>query len=128
MNLAEVFKALGDENRLRILNMLLREQLCVCEIETILGITQSNASRHLNKLKSNGIISCSKNAQWVYYQVDDQFKGSNQLLYRFLEQRLSENVQCVQDVERLEKYKTSCYTCAHLREDKNTVLHYLKQG
>ena len=49
-----------DENRIRILNLMLNAELCVCEIETILEMTQSNASRHLAKLKSAGIITSSK--------------------------------------------------------------------
>lgn len=60
MEFVEIFKALADENRLRILNVLNQGELCVCEIETLLGITQSNASRHLNKLKSLKIIDSDK--------------------------------------------------------------------
>ena len=52
MELVEIFKAFGDETRIRILNLLRNSEMCVCEIEAILGINQSNASRHLNKLKS----------------------------------------------------------------------------
>ncbi|WP_273480945.1 ArsR family transcriptional regulator, partial [Acetivibrio straminisolvens] len=39
MDLIEIFKALGDENRIRILNLLIRQELCVCEIETVLDMT-----------------------------------------------------------------------------------------
>jgi len=73
LDLIEIFKALGDENRIRILNLLIRQELCVCEIETVLDMTQSNASRHLNKLKTSGIITSEKKSQWVYYRVDNKF-------------------------------------------------------
>jgi ArsR family transcriptional regulator len=63
LDLIEIFKALGDENRIRILNLLIRQELCVCEIETVLDMTQSNASRHLNKLKRWGVITCERNQQ-----------------------------------------------------------------
>lgn len=125
MDLIEIFKALGDENRIRILNLLMREELCVCEIETMLGMTQSNASRHLNKLKNAGIITCAKKSQWVYYGVNNEFIKENNLLYEFLKNKINENVQCLKDVERLKKYKCSDFTCEQLREDKKQVLKYL---
>ena len=70
MKLVQILKAIADENRLRILHLLNQEELCVCEIETILGMGQSNVSRHLNKLFSVGLIQREKKSQWVYYRVD----------------------------------------------------------
>ncbi len=92
MDFIEIFKALGDENRIRILNLLMREELCVCEIETMLGMTQSNASRHLNKLKNAGIITSDKKSQWVYYGINNEFIKENNLLYEFLKNKINENV------------------------------------
>lgn len=126
LHLIETFKALGDENRIRILNLLIREELCVCEIETVLGMTQSNASRHLNKLKSSGVITCEKKSQWVYYRIDNKFIEENNLLYEFLKNKMGENTQWLKDVERLKKYKNSNFTCDQLREDKSQVLKYLQ--
>lgn len=126
LDLIETFKALGDENRIRVLNLLMREELCVCEIETVLGMTQSNASRHLNKLKNSGIITSEKKSQWVYYRVDNKFIEKNNLLYEFLKNKIDENTQLLKDVERLKKYKNSNFTCEQLREDKSQVLKYLQ--
>ena len=67
-----IFKALADENRIRILNILRNGELCGCDIEAVLGIKQSNVSRHLNRLKVAGIIYSDKKAQWVYYQLNDK--------------------------------------------------------
>ena len=66
-----MLKALADENRIRILNLLRNDELCVCDIEAVLGIKQSNASRHLNRLKVAGIIDSEKKSQWVYYRLKD---------------------------------------------------------
>ena len=55
-----ILKALADENRIRILNLLRNNELCVCDIEATLDIKQSNVSRHLNKLKMAGIIVSEK--------------------------------------------------------------------
>ena len=127
MDLIEIFKALGDENRIRILNLLMRQELCVCEIETLLDMTQSNASRHLNKLKTSGIITSEKKSQWVYYSVDNNFIEKNNLLYKFLKSKMDENTQWIKDMERLKKYKNSNFTCEQLRENKSQVLKYLQE-
>ena len=59
-DIVQIFKALADENRIRILNLLRNGSLCVCDIEAVLNINQSNASRHLNKLKTAKIILSEK--------------------------------------------------------------------
>ena len=60
MNTVQMLKALGDETRIRIVNILRDRPLCVCEIESILEITQSNASRHLSKLMNANIVTYYK--------------------------------------------------------------------
>ena len=127
MDLIEIFKALGDENRIRILNLLIRQELCVCEIETVLDMTQSNVSRHLNKLKTSGVITSEKKSQWVYYKVNNKFIEENNLLYEFIKNKMDENTQLLRDIERLKKYKNSNFTCEQLRENKNQVLKYLRE-
>lgn len=126
LSFIEIFKALGDVNRIRILNLLIRQELCVCEIETILGMTQSNASRHLNKLKSAGIIASRKKSQWVYYRIDDKFVKENRLLYEFLKEKIEENTQCLEDTKRFNKYKSNNFTCKQIKEDKNKVIRHIK--
>lgn len=128
MVLAELFKALGDENRIRILNLVLNNELCVCELELILNISQSNASRHLNKLKSMGIISSSKNAQWVFYAVDEQFIKSYPLLHQFLIEEIIKNTKCISDSQRVAKYKASVYTCVQVGEKQADVSAFLNNN
>jgi ArsR family transcriptional regulator len=114
VDFVEIFKALSDENRIRILNLLKEGELCVCEIESILGITQSNASRHLNKLKSLKIIDAEKKAQWVYYFIDKNFIAENKMLYDYLNDRLTNERGYTKDIEKLKKYKCSNFTCEDL--------------
>ncbi|TCK90518.1 ArsR family transcriptional regulator [Natranaerovirga hydrolytica] len=123
MNLVSILKALSDENRLRIIYLLMEDPLCVCEIEALLNITQSNASRHLNKLKHAGIIDSFKKAQWVYYVVSDHFKENNQELMTYL----LKNTNYEEDKSLLIKYKNSVYDCTCLKEDKEKVLMALKK-
>lgn len=60
-DLIYILKSLADENRTRIPNLLRNGELCVCDIEAILEIKQSNASRYLNRLKVAGISYPKKN-------------------------------------------------------------------
>ena len=68
-NLVDVLKALSDETRLRILNLLYEQELCVCDVMETLQISQEKASRHLIYLKNAGLITDRKYAQWAYYSL-----------------------------------------------------------
>jgi ArsR family transcriptional regulator len=68
-HLVELFKALGDKTRLRIISMLSHGELCVCHIEEGLGLTQPNASRHLGILRAAGIVATRRYNKWVYYRL-----------------------------------------------------------
>jgi ArsR family transcriptional regulator len=67
MDISLVLKALADPNRLRILNLLHERTLCVCDLENILNLNQSNLSRHLATLRHAGIVSAEKKALFTYY-------------------------------------------------------------
>ena len=67
---ARFFKALADETRLQILALLMEEEeLCVCDILRVLGITQSKASRHLRYLYNLGLVSDRRDGVWMYYRL-----------------------------------------------------------
>ncbi|HCL80318.1 MAG TPA: transcriptional regulator [Synergistaceae bacterium] len=68
-DLVELFKALADETRLRILNLLYERELCVCDVMAVLDIPQSKASRHLIALKRVGLATDRREAQWMYYSL-----------------------------------------------------------
>ncbi len=68
-NSAELFKALADETRLRILNLLVQGELCVCDIMAVLDIGQSKASRHLACLRHVGLVNDRRNGVWMYYSL-----------------------------------------------------------
>ncbi|MGR6837334.1 ArsR/SmtB family transcription factor [Syntrophomonas erecta] len=105
MKLIQVMRALGDETRLRIFNLLQHGQLTVGEIETILGVKQSNVSRHLSRLKHSHLITYEKRAQWVYYQLNHQMMENHPILTAFLEWEVGKLEQCRKDLERLSKYR-----------------------
>jgi ArsR family transcriptional regulator len=96
MDLVKVLKALADENRLRILNLLYHKELCVCELENILGMTQSNVSRQLIKLKDAGLIESEKDGQFVVYRINREALAEHLFFKNF----------CVQEVPQLKKART----------------------
>lgn len=69
--LASVSRALGDETRLRILNVLVeRGETCVCELMETMDMTQSNVSFHLAVLKNAGLIADKKIGKWMFYSIN----------------------------------------------------------
>jgi len=70
-DLVRVFKALGDESRLRILGALSEETYCVCDLAKCLGIAQPTLSHHLKVLRDAGLVIGEKEGQWIYCRVND---------------------------------------------------------
>ena len=67
----EVFKALGDPTRIRIVRMLAeRGEVCVCTIVEELGVRQSAVSFHMNKLKQTGLLHGRREGQWIHYSLN----------------------------------------------------------
>lgn len=105
INLIDILKALADDTRLRILSQILKSEMCVCEIEECLGLTQSNASRHLTVLKKAGVLESYKTAQWTYYKISDEFIRENKELYDYLIRKISEVPSYESDCDVFEKCK-----------------------
>jgi len=68
---SKVFKALADENRLRILSLLKIREMCVCEVMVALDLTQPTASHHLRILENAGLVKDRKKGKWVFYRMAD---------------------------------------------------------
>ena len=103
----EIFKALAEESRLRILTLLLQGEMCVCEIEASLSMTQSNASRHLTVLKNAGIVSSTKRAQWTHYKIDENFERNNRGLLNYVSEKVALLPGYKADIEQMHKCKSS---------------------
>jgi ArsR family transcriptional regulator len=71
-NLAQIFKALGDETRLKIVEMLLGRELCVCEILEAFDKSQPVISHHLRTLKQAGLVHDSRDGKWIYYSLNPE--------------------------------------------------------
>ncbi len=116
MDAITILKILSEPNRLRILNLLKDDSLCVGEIQTILDIKQPNASKHLEKLKLYELILSKKKAQWVYYQINlEKFEK-----YKFLKDLLFNDIKNEEifnlDISKLREYKNSVLCCQDLKD------------
>jgi ArsR family transcriptional regulator len=110
----DFFKVLSDETRLRLLMLLDRRELCVCEMCQILDLPQPKISRHLAKMRDLNIVRVTKEGQWVFYYLniaDPLFKG--------IVQQLVENSQyhplICKDMERLTEKESSGTMCTRIR-------------
>lgn len=66
-----VFKALGNEDRLRVLEVLRQSECCGCELQVVLDAPQSTVATHLRKLKAAGLVKSRKKGKWSYYRIAD---------------------------------------------------------
>ena len=72
----KVMKALSDPNRVKIVKMLQRKIMCVCELRAVLGISQPNVSKHLKVLEEAGLVDYRKDGLWVNYYLSDGVNSS----------------------------------------------------
>ena len=72
-SVAQLFKAIAEENRAKITFALLKgEELCVCDIANIIGVTVANASHHLRTLHKQGVVKFRKEGKLSFYSLDDE--------------------------------------------------------
>ena len=102
--LVKVYKALSDESRLRVLNLVLERECCVCEVMQALEISQSKASRILSTLYDVGFLKLHKEGLWSLYSID--WDGMDAYLKDILEatrEAFKSNKQMEMDRVRLRK-------------------------
>lgn len=68
-DLERFFQALGDRTRLRLLNLMGDQEICVCYFVEVLGCPQPKVSRHLAYLRSAGIVSIRREGKWMHYRI-----------------------------------------------------------
>lgn len=113
--LRTILKMLSDNNRLRIINVVKDDSLCVGEIQTLLGTAQSNTSRHLEKLKTSGLLISTKDSQRVFYRLDKDLIKKYQFFSDLIYKDVMVEKQFIDDLDRLKHYKASNLNCEDLR-------------
>jgi len=103
--LSRLFKALGDETRVRIVALLSHGELCVCHLEEALGLQQSTASRQLAVLRAAGVVETRREKSWVYYRLAPQSDEFCRRQLAALAKGFGKKETLKDDVERLLKVK-----------------------
>ncbi len=102
--IVKVFKVLSDETKLRILNLLLERECCVCEVVQALEISQSKASRGLTALYDIGFLKFKKEGLWSLYSLDREAIPDYQMkIIEAVKAALADNKLTSLDKERLKK-------------------------
>lgn len=101
--LEQYFKALADANRLRILNLLLHGELCVCDIQFVLEASQPNVSRHLSYLKNSGLVLDRRDGFRIFYRLADPKQGAKKRLFKFLQDAYKNEEELQHDTRRLKE-------------------------
>jgi ArsR family transcriptional regulator len=102
---SRLFKALGDETRLRIVALLTHGELCVCHLEEALGLSQPNVSRQLAILRAAGIVADRREGNWVYYRLLEQEDDDCERQLKALVRTFGKRDVLRRDVERLVKIR-----------------------
>ena len=98
---SRLFKALGDETRLRIVALLCHGELCVCHLQQALGLSQPNVSRQLAVLRTAGVVADRRQGSWVYYGLLPQADPDCARQLRGLVQGFAKRHVLRRDVETL---------------------------
>jgi ArsR family transcriptional regulator len=101
--LASYFKGLADENRLRILNLLFHGELCGCDIQYVLNVSQSTASRHLSYLKNAGLVLDRRAGYRVFYRLVQSEDPEIAQLFEYLAMAFSKDKVLKADMKKLRK-------------------------
>ena len=100
----KAFKVLSDETKLRILNLLLERECCVCEVMQALVISQSKASRGLTALYNAGFLKMRKDGLWSLYSIDNEgIQVYQSQLIEAVKEALKNSKIADEDRERLSK-------------------------
>ena len=73
--ITNIFKALSDDTRLRVVKLLQERELCVCELMQVLDMSQPRISRHLSVLKNAGLVNDRREGKWIHYSLRKETQG-----------------------------------------------------
>lgn len=113
-DMVKALKALSDETRLRILNLLLERECCVCEVMQVLDISQTRASRNLNILYDAGFLKLRREGLWALYSIDQEaLKDYHVELLESVRQGLKDNQVASRDRHKLKSTQrlAPAYSC-----------------
>ncbi|WP_041668804.1 ArsR/SmtB family transcription factor [Acetobacterium woodii] len=114
MTVREMLKILSDTNRLRILNLLYIQELCVCELEYLLTISQSNLSKHLRLMGEIGFLDSRRQNKFIYYKINESILREHPFLISLFETELNREAFFLDELKKLTHYQNSGLTCHNI--------------
>jgi ArsR family transcriptional regulator len=101
--LAQLFRALADPTRLRLLNLMAEQEVCVCYFTEVIAVPQPKISRHLAYLRAAGLVAARREGKWMHYRLvtpSDPYAAG--ILSKTLA-ALRQDVHSTRDLQKLEK-------------------------
>jgi ArsR family transcriptional regulator len=99
----QTFKGLADISRLRILNLLMHGELCVCDIQYVLGSPQPTVSRHLTYLRNSGLVKDRREGPRMYYRLPESAGDVRQQIFGLLRRVFESEASFAEDTRKLKK-------------------------
>lgn len=98
-----IMKALGDENRLRIVHALDGRELCLCQIVELLALAASTVSRHMSILQQARLVQSRKRGRWTYFHLDESAPPEAREAVELVIRRLKRDARIRDDSKRLKE-------------------------
>ena len=98
-----MFRAFSDRTRLRILHLLLRGEMCVCDIVAITRVPQPTASRHLAYLRRAGLVRARKDGLWIHYKLAPAKSAFHRSLIKCLRECFRDVPELAADAKRMKE-------------------------
>ncbi|MFH1779488.1 MAG: metalloregulator ArsR/SmtB family transcription factor [Candidatus Omnitrophota bacterium] len=99
-----LFRALSDETRLRIMVLLTEKELCVCQLEWALGLTQAKVSRHLTVLKNAGLVQDRREGLWIFYSLAKPKSELEKIIHKYLKEWVAKKYELFKkDIDNMKK-------------------------
>lgn len=118
--ISDVFKALSENFRLRVLGMLIDgREVCVCKLSGVLRATNSMTSRHLAYLKRTRIVESRRKGQWMYYKLNPKMDPGCRALIDSIAVFITGNTRAKKDLKKLEELD-NFENCKEFKKCKNS--------
>jgi len=101
--LDRLFRALGDPTRLRLLNLMAEQEICVCYFTEVIGAPQPKISRHLAYLRRAGLVAARREGKWMHYRLAAPPSPQTAAILNSVLDALKQDTQLRRDLQRLNR-------------------------
>jgi ArsR family transcriptional regulator len=113
-SLDRLFRALGDPTRLRLLNLMAEQEICVCYFTAVIGAPQPKISRHLGYLRKAGIVAARREGKWMHYRLAVPSSPHVASILKSVIEALKQDKELQRDCQRLNRACCGPRSLVHL--------------